>query len=146
LSRGAELRAAYGEEFGEYMRFRGQGFTPAQAKYLTEPYDGWGHHFLPRRWDLPEFISEGPLNVMKPEGISIGRFYERHYFADLNWKGTAFPDAIGGTWSGRAIGLQRPGLAGRLWYGSPTALKITAGGAAAAGAAGIWWWTSNGDE
>ncbi|MDD4890785.1 MAG: hypothetical protein PHU85_12755, partial [Phycisphaerae bacterium] len=146
LSRGAQLRTAYGEQFGEYMHFRGQGFTPGQAKYLTQPYDGWGHHFLPRRWDLPEIISESPLNVMKPEGISIGRFYERHYFADLNWKGTAFPDAIGGSWSGKAIGLQRPGLPGRLWYGSPAALKVTAGGAAAAGAGGLWWWMSNDDE
>lgn len=129
------------------MHFRGQGFTPAQAKYLTQPYEGWGHHFLPRRWGLPEFISESPLNVMKPEGISIGRFYERHYLADLRWSGTAFPRAIGGSWSGRAIGLQRTSVAGRLWYASPGALKVTVGGAGAAGGGGaIYWWATDNQQ
>jgi hypothetical protein len=146
LSRGAQLRAKLGATFDEYAHFRGQGFTPAQAKYLTQPYDGWGHHFLPRKWGLPKFISESPLNVMKPEGISIGRFYERHFLADLNWKGAAFPKAIGGSWSGSAIGLQRVGPVGRLWYASPGALKITAGGTAAGGAAVLYWWMTSQSE
>jgi hypothetical protein len=146
LGRGAQLRAKLGTQFDEYLRFRGQGFTPAQAKYLTQPYEGMGHHFIPRRWGLPGVITKNALNVMKPEGISIGRFYERHYYADLNWKGTAFPEAIGGSWSGSAIGLQRPGVVGRLWYASPTPLKVTAGAGAAAGAGGAWWWTTESGE
>ena len=146
MSRGAQLRAKYGAQFGEYSRFRGQGFTPAQSKYLTQPYRGMGHHFVPRRHGLPSVISESPLNVMKPKGISIGRFYERHFLADPHFFAARFPRSVGGVWNGNAIGLQKPGLAGRLWYGSPGALKITAGAGAAAGGGALYWWLSSDEE
>jgi YD repeat-containing protein len=146
LSRGAQLRSQYGATFSEYMRYRGQGFTPAQAKYLTQPYQGMGHHFLARRYGLPEVISESSLNVMKPNGISIGQFYERHFLADPYFYGMKFPNSIGGSWSGNAIGLQKPGLAGRLWYGSPGPLKAAARAGAAAGGAGAYWWLSSDDK
>jgi hypothetical protein len=74
VSRSAALRAKYGQQFDEYMRYRGQGFTPAQAKYLTQPYDGMGHHFIARRYGLPSIISESPFNLLKPNGYSIGQF------------------------------------------------------------------------
>ena len=143
LTPGARLRAQYGGRFGEYMHYRGQGFTPAQAKYLMEPYEGMGHHFIARRYGLPEFITESPLNVMRPAGISRGAMYERHFMADPRWFGTRFPEAIGGSWSGARIGLQKPGYFGRLWYASPGPLKATVGGSAAAGGAGLYWWLSD---
>ena len=146
LSRGAALRAKYGETFAEYSGYRGQGFTPSQAKYLTKPYEGMGHHFVGRRYGLPDVLSESPLNVMKPDGISIGQFYERHFMADPYFYGTKFPNSIAGSWSGSALGLQKPGLMGRLWYGSPDALKVTAGAGAAAGGAGLYWWLSSDDK
>ena len=146
LSRGAALRAKYGETFAEYSGYRGQGFTPAQAKYLTEPYERMGHHFVGRRYGLPDVLSESPLNVMKPDGISIGQFYERHFMADPYFYGAKFPNSIGGSWSGNALGLQKPGLMGRLWYGSPGALKVTAGAGAAAGGADLYWWLSSDDK
>jgi hypothetical protein len=146
LSRGAQLRAQYGATFEEYMQYRGQAFTPAQAKYLTEAYEGIGHHFIARRYGLPEVISESPLNVMKSNGISIGQFYERHFLADPYFYGTKFPSSIGGSWSGSTIGLQKPGFMGRLWYGSSGALKVTAGAGAAAGGAGLYWWLSSDDK
>jgi RHS repeat-associated protein len=146
LSRGATLRAEYGMTFDEYMHFRSQGFTPAQAKYLTQPYQGMGHHFIPRRWGLPGVITESPLNVMRPSGISYGRFYERHFLADPHFGGAAFPERIGGAWSGTAAGLEKPVLPMRLWYGSPGALKA-ASGAAAVGAGGTaYWWLSSNDD
>ena len=146
LSRGARPRASYGTTFPEYLRFRGQGFTPAQAKYLTQPYDGMGHHFFARRWGLPDFITESPLSVMKPQGISIGRFYERHFLGDLSWNGTRFPTELGGVWTGNLVGLERPSLGMRLWYATPRSLKITAGGAAAGGAGGLTWWLLENDD
>ena len=90
----------------EYRRFRGQGFTPTQARYLTEPYPstGMGHHFIPRRMPIPDFIIENPLNIMG-RGMSRGRFYERHFLGDSSFFGTAFPRRIGGIWSGNAAGL-----------------------------------------
>jgi hypothetical protein len=147
MSLGAQLRAKYGAQFGEYSRFRGLGLTPAQSKYLTQLYRGMGHHFVPRRHGLPSVISESPLNVMKPKGISIGRFYERHFLADSHFFAARFPRSVGGVWNGTSIGLQKPGLAGRLWYGSPGALKVTAGtGAAAAGGGALYWWLSPDEE
>jgi hypothetical protein len=147
MSRGAQLRAKYGAQFGEYSRFRGQGLTPTQSKYLTRPYRGMGHHFVGRTHGLPSMISESPLNVMKPKGISIGRFYERHFMADRHFFAARFPKSVGGAWSGTAIGLQKPGLAGRLWYGGPAALKTTAGAGAAAGGGGaLYWWLSSDKE
>ena len=128
---------------GAATKFLDQGFTPAQAEYLTRPYEGMGHHFIGQRYGLPEIISESPLNVMKPNGISIGDFYERHFLADPYFYGAKFPNSIGGSWSGNALGLQKPGLMGRLWYGSPDALKITAGAGAAAGGASLYWWLSS---
>ena len=45
-SPGAAVRGRVGGQFDEYMHFRNQGFTPAQAKYLTQPYGSrTGHHF-----------------------------------------------------------------------------------------------------
>lgn len=37
-SRGAQLRAKYGAQFGECSRFRGQSFTPAQSNYYCGHY------------------------------------------------------------------------------------------------------------
>jgi len=139
LSPGTELRRQYGAQFEEYMRFRNQGFTAPQAKYLTQPYVGRGHHVVGFRHRLPRFIAESPLNVMKPRGISVGRFYERHFLADPYFYGAKFPTPIGGAWSGRTVGLQKPGRLGRVWYGSPRALKVAAGASAATGGAASYW-------
>jgi len=106
-----------------------------------------GHHFVPRRvggrWNLPQRFMESRFNVMRPRGISIGRFYERHFRADRLFHGTRFPRAVGGTWSGRAAGLQKPGLAGRLWYASPGPLKAAVGVGAVGAGAGAYWWLSD---
>jgi RHS repeat-associated protein len=77
LSRGAQLRSQYGDTFLEYARFRKQGFSAAQAKYLTEPYPGVGHHFpIPqataRKLGVPNWVRDSRFNVLWPSGISRG--------------------------------------------------------------------------
>jgi len=130
--------AATAPRGGGVGRFMGQGFSPAQAQHLAASYRGMGHHFLGRRLRLPRWIQESRLNVLKPRGVSRGRFYELHFRADPYFYGTRFPNSIGGTWSGRAIGLQKPGTFGRLWYGMPGALKLTLGAGAAGAGAGAY--------
>lgn len=137
----AGLRGRGAALWHEYSRFRGQGYSPRQARYLTTPYGTkrMGHHFL-QRWvgralGLPGGVMESPLNLLRPRGISLGRFYELHFRADRFFSGAAFPKAIGGNWLGASSGLVKPGVFGRLWYGSPTALKLTVGGAYLGGAA-----------
>jgi hypothetical protein len=116
-----------------------QGFTPAEAAHLAEPYPqyGMGHHFGPRRKGLPRSYSESVFNRLKPEGITRGDMYELHYKVDPKFHGTGFPPkAGGGRWSGADLGLKKYGLAGRLWHGSPAPLKARVGGlGATAGAA-----------
>ena len=138
----AELQRA-DDLFTEYMRYRSQGFTPAQAKYLTEPYPGWGHHFVPRQLDWPLWYSESPLNIPKPRDISRGEFYELHYLVDLDFHGAKFPSRIGGVWRGETIGLQKYGMLNRLWYGSPRPLKFLIGGAVGGGVTGYWYFVGD---
>lgn len=69
--------------------------------------------------DATPRMQESPYNVMCPNGISRGRFYERHFLADSFFSGTRFPRGIGGTWSGTQSGLQRPGLLARQLFGMP---------------------------
>ena len=121
-------------------KFIRQGFKPAQAEYLAESYVGMGHHFIPRRTGLPSAISDSSLNVLKPNGISRGDFYELHYKVDPYFFNANFPKAIGGSWRGSSLGLEKYGVVGRIWYGSPTPLKVTVGGAATAGTAGTYYY------
>jgi hypothetical protein len=121
-------------------KFVSQGFSPAQAEYLAEPYVGMGHHFVGRRFGLPSIISDSPLNVLKPNGISRGNFYELHFKVDPFYPGSRLPRAAGGgIWNGTSLGLEKYGTVGRLWYGSPTPLKVTVGGTVAASGAAYWY-------
>jgi Pretoxin HINT domain len=130
----SELTQGARSLFPGYMRFRSMGFSPAQAKYLAEPYpsSGMGSHFFPRKawgFQLPKWLGDSPLNVLRPQGISRGDFYELHFKVDPRYYGSAFPRKIGGSWRGKALGIERYDLAGRIWYGSPAPLKLTVGGA-----------------
>lgn len=135
-------------------KFLEQGFNPAQASYLAEPYMGMGHHYVPRSfrireaakgpplpkaiigWRLPQAVSDSAFNVLKPRGISRGNFYELHYKVDRSFGGTRLPAKEGGgTWSGKDLGLKKYNKAGRVWHGSPGPLKAAVGGGAAAGSA-----------
>ena len=112
-------------------KYLAQGFTPAQAAHLAEPYPryGMGHHFGPRRMGLPRIYSESVFNRLKPEGVTRGDMYELHYKVDPEFNGTRFPARVGGgRWSGADLGLKEYGLAGRLWHGSPAPLKARVGG------------------
>jgi hypothetical protein len=135
VARGAGLGLAAAE--GGSAKFIAQGFSPAQAQYLAEPYVGMGHHFVPRRAGLPSIISDSPLNTLRPAGISRGDFYELHYKVDPYFFNANFPKGVGGSWRGRSLGLEKYGAAGRLWYGSPAPLKATIGGASLAAAASV---------
>jgi len=90
------------------------------------PFRGLGHHFIPRRKGLPKSYSDSVFNVLKPEGISRGDFYELHYKVDPSYKGGGVIRGEG--WSGKKLGLEEYGLAGRLWHGSPSPLKARVGG------------------
>src|SRR6185312_10791247 len=82
-------------------KFIDQGANPKLAEYLAQPYEGMGHHaIVPRRakvpskvlgmpideglagQPLPSWLSNSPLNVSVPRGISRGDFYEYHYQVD----------------------------------------------------------------
>jgi hypothetical protein len=153
LSRGAQLRQKFGSQLDEYMHFRGQGFTPAQSKYLTQPYGNRaGHHFpIPQRtgrdWNISRSIIDSRFNVLRPKDISIGRFYELHYRVDPFFHGTRFPKAIGGTWRGSQLGLERYSGIQKLWYSTPGPTKVVGGVGLGAGAAGAaYWWLSDDSE
>lgn len=139
--------AAVAEETGP-AKFIDQGFSPEKAEYLAAPYDGMGHHNFPRNAlkpiQLPQLLSDSIFNVLKPNGMSRGDFYELHYRVDPRFHGTGFPGAVGGGgWSGKKIGLEKYGPVGRLWNGSPAALNAAAG---IAGAAGLTDYRADGDE
>ena len=135
------------------MHFRGQGFTPSQSKYLTQPYGSRaGHHFpIPQRtgrdWNIPRSIIDSRFNVLRPSDISIGRFYELHYRVDPFFHGTRFPKAIGGTWRGGQLGLERYSGLQKLWYSTPGPTKVGVGVGLGTGATGAgYWWFSDDSE
>jgi hypothetical protein len=112
---------------GNVERYVAQGFSPKAAAHLAEPYPdrGMGHHFIPRRMGLPENYSDSVFNVLKPQGISRGDFYELHYKVDPSYTGGSVK---GEKWNGEALGLKKYRLAGRIWHGSPPPLKARVGG------------------
>ncbi len=128
-------------------KYRGQGFNPAEAAYLADPYPtrGMGHHFVPRSFEIPEKIGSIPLpksivgwkppetfiesqfNVLKPKNISRGEMYELHHGVDDRFHYARMPHRLGGSgWSGTRLELERYGPAERLWRGSPAPLKVAA--------------------
>jgi hypothetical protein len=137
-------------------RWMAKGLTEPQARYMTEPYVGMGHHYYPRSgklpptiggvslpkslanrpMPLPRVLSDSPFNVLKPQGISRGDFYEKHVAVDSHYRGGRFPAHVGGTWSRTKLGLKTHGAIGRVVHGAPTALKRTVSGAAG-GAGGV---------
>lgn len=112
-----------------------KGLSPEAAAYLSEPYFGLGHHYVAKRhkW-VPAVLSESKFNVLRPNGISRGDFYELHYRVDPRFHGARLPKRFGGeSWSGKRVGLEKYDQLGRIWHGSPTPLKIGVGGVAAGG-------------
>ena len=126
-----------------------QGFTPDQAAHLAQPYDGTGHHYVPKRAKigkklgpipvptslvgrkLPKSASDSLFNVLKPANISRGDFYELHYKVDPEQEVSRMPAALGPAWNGKKLGLKEYGLLGRIWHGSPAPLNAVAGAAGA---------------
>jgi RHS repeat-associated protein len=134
------LRAGTEEE--EITRFMSQGYTRPASEYLAKPYVGMGEHFLPRRWarnwGVPEFVIENRFNILKPEGISRGRFYELHYLVDEHANQFRLPQSVGGgMWRGSRLGLDKFGPANKVLYGTALELKLTAGGVFAGSATGV---------
>jgi RHS repeat-associated protein len=101
-----------GTPMQEFQRFRLQGYSPREAGLLMEPYNGMGNHFIPRRSGLPIRMKESPYNIMKPQGINKGRFYERHAMGDSNWNGCKIRDGLA-PWTRFQF---RPQPAGNLEY------------------------------
>lgn len=129
---------------GNDAKYLAQGFSPRAAAHLAKPYPvaNMGSHFVPRRTRLPKILGGGPLprsymdgpfNKLIPPGISRGDLYELHYEVDPRFYGTS---VRGERWSGKDLGLNRHGMAGQLWYGSPAPLKarVTGLGAGAGSA------------
>ena len=113
---------------GNVEKYIAQGFSPKAAAHLATPYprQAMGHHYIGRRFGLPETYSDGVFNVLKPEEISRGDFYELHYKVDPMYYGG--PVIRGEGWSGKKLDLERYGLVGRVWHGSPPPLKARVGG------------------
>jgi hypothetical protein len=84
-------------------------------------------------------MSDGPFNRLAPEGMTRGEFYQRHFQVDRDFHGTKLPAMVGGgSWSGHKLGLEKNGLLGRLWRGSPAPLKARLGGLTAAGGGAVY--------
>jgi hypothetical protein len=160
-SPGAALRGRVGSQFDEYMYFRNQDFTPAQAKYLAEPYPsqlwglgrGQGHHFpvtqaAARDLGLPNALRDSRFNILSPRGISRGRFYELHYRVDPSYPGSNLPRHIGGGWWGRQLGLERYSPWTRWWHATPGPTKVAGGVVIVGGgtAGGFWLFGGNDEE
>jgi hypothetical protein len=135
---------------------------PGAARYFREPYEGMGSHFWPRagitnplhniglpkdvldrlkvseKLKLPQFLSDSPLNVQIPKGITRGEMYALHYGTDPNYYGGKIRGQVGPSgWSGGRAGLtyfEDP--IRRVWYGSPDALRGTVAGSWGGGAFG----------
>jgi hypothetical protein len=120
-------------------KFAEMGFTDAQTARLAESYAGAGHHSpvsqsLAKRLGLPGWLRDSDFNVVKPDGMNQGDFYDFHYRVDPQYYGSGFSPKIGGPgWSGKKLGLQKYGLLNRIWYGTPTPLAGVSGAAGAAG-------------
>jgi hypothetical protein len=119
-------------------KYVARGIEPGLADYFATPYTGTGHHYWPRRTNLPAplgggplppMISDSPFFLLKPEGIETGEMLERHYKVDPRYHGGSIPAEFrGGSWSGKDLGWKKYDQLGRLWYGAPTPLKAVAGG------------------
>lgn len=125
---------AKGEGAAKYLA---RGYPAGLSDYFATPYAGRGHHSLPMRTELPpslgggpapSWISDSPFFLLKPRDISTGDFFQRHYEVDPSYHGGKIRKEFGGgAWSGKDLGWKKRGPVGRLWYGSPTPLKATAG-------------------
>jgi len=125
-------------------KFVAQGANPKLAEYLAQPYEGMGHHSIAARrakipskvfgvpvderlagQPLPSWLSDSPLNVSVPRGMSRGDFYEYHYQVDPKAYGFRLPKDLNGGkgWSGKQLGLTRYNVPQRVWYGMPVPLK-----------------------
>lgn len=140
---GAISRATVGPE-----KYVAQGFSPTGAAYLAEMYPGMGHHNVPRRARLPKILgggplppwfSDGPFNVLKPEGMTRGDFYRLHFEVDDHFYGAKLPARVGGErWSGKKLGFEKHDALGRLWHGTPAPMKARVGGSAASAGGSIY--------
>jgi hypothetical protein len=140
LSRLGKVAEATGAE-----KYLARGIEPGLADYFATPYTGIGHHYLPRRTRLPQWLGGGPVPsvigdspffLLKPEGISTGDMMELHYKVDPKYGGGKIPAEFGGgSWSGETLGWEKYDRLGRLWHGAPLPLKVVAGsGVVGAGA------------
>ena len=74
-------------------------------------------------------MSESPYNVLRPEGITKGDFYELHYAVDKHFHGAGLPrDFPHESWSGKQLGLTKDPFGVRHWKGTPTPTKTKLGG------------------
>ncbi|MBL8892512.1 MAG: hypothetical protein JNL67_21225, partial [Planctomycetaceae bacterium] len=160
LSRGAQLRQRFGSTFDEYARFRSQGYSPAAAKRLTQPYTGAGQHFIQQapinravarfgensvRGRLLTWYRDSAINVVSGHNMNTGRFYEYHArIHGLPAYGRRTAQGMrmlpGEPWVASRVSpaLEPYGRLGYLWHGSPTAFKVFAGGIVITTCAGIW--------
>lgn len=118
-------------------RYRALGYPENVAQRFAEPYKGMGSHLWPRSKELPwwlgggrlpRIISDSPLNVWRPAGMSTGDVYKGHFEVDQRYYGGKIKKKSGGgRWSGRELGWTKRGRLGSILYGSPKSLKTVAG-------------------
>jgi hypothetical protein len=89
-----------------------------------------GHHSgvsrkSAKKWNLPPWLVDSPINVAIPRGMSRGDFYEYHYRVDPAAKGFRLPaDLNGGKgWRPTELGLTKYVWPERVWRGAPVPLK-----------------------
>lgn len=78
---------------------------------------------------VPEFIRQNPLLVIKPDGLTKGEFYKRHYEVDRSYHGGKTGAEFGSQrWRGEDLGWERRNGPSLWWYGSTPELKAILGG------------------
>jgi hypothetical protein len=125
------------QRLAEYRYYRGAGATPAEAKYLMEPYRGMGHHWVSRwlgydRLGLPPSFMESRFNIMGRSvfgpgfNLSRGELYRRHALADPSFGGASLKEGMR-PWRAVDYGIDTAPRPLRWWYATPDATKAAAG-------------------
>jgi hypothetical protein len=116
-------------------------YGPASRAALAEPYlGGMGSHYISRefakKYRIPQWIVDSPLNVSRPPGATKSEMYMYHAMYDPQFNYARLPNGLDRkAWSFKDFGVDRFGSVERLLYGAPSALKGGVGGVVG-GAAG----------
>lgn len=126
------------------------GLRPGAADYFATRYTGIGHHVIQKNSTLPKILGggpypnwlvESPLMRVRPQDIETGEFFRRHHGVDNHYQGGKVPAQYGGGgWSGKKLGWQKYVGPERVWFGTPTPVKVVVGSTGAGVGMAVDYW------